>query len=384
MHSSTPPASSISDEQVPAKTKQLLPRIKELDGLRGIAILMVISFHYLNNQLENNHDKTSKIISKLTAYGWVGVDLFFVLSGFLIGSVLIANKNSPYFFKTFFIRRIVRIIPNYFLLLIVFVIIWSLPYFDRNTFLAVHEPVPVWSYFLMVHNFYIAHFQNFGNRALSVSWSIAIEEQFYLLFPFIVFFIRNKWLPYLLLFFVILAVVVRSLFTNWIPQYVLLPSRLDGLAIGFLIAYAHLGNIINANRLKVVRLLWALLVVVMCACAFLFWRYNDIGVIKHTLFATAFAAVLIFALVYPHTWYGSLLRNKILVWIGTISYSLYLFHYLILGLAYHISGKNGIKMQSFGDAVITIIAFACSLAISYLIYRVLELPMVRFGKKYRY
>ncbi|HKP32089.1 MAG TPA: acyltransferase family protein, partial [Chitinophagaceae bacterium] len=79
-------------------------RIKELDGLRGIAILLVLSFHYINNQMVNRTDTLSKAITKATSFGWVGVDLFFVLSGFLIGSILIANKLKDNYFRTFYIR----------------------------------------------------------------------------------------------------------------------------------------------------------------------------------------------------------------------------------------------------------------------------------------
>ncbi len=363
---------------------RLNARIPELDGLRGIAILLVVSFHYLNNQLVDNTDKLSKVISKVTSFGWVGVDLFFVLSGFLIGSVLITNRNSPNYFKTFFTRRSVRIIPNYFLLLLVFVIIWSIPYFNRNYFLAEHEIIPTWSYFLMVHNFFMSHYDSFGNRALSVTWSIAIEEQFYILFPFIVYFLKRKWLPFALITFIISAIIVRSLFSSWIPQYVLLPSRMDGLALGLLIAYANTTSIIDMYRSILVKTLWPLLVIIIVACAFLYWRYNDLGLVKFTLFGLGFSIFLVFALIYKNSWFGILLRNKILMWIGTISYSLYLFHFLILGLAYHICGKNGIGIHSRVDILITICAFAGALGISYLVYKALEQPMVKLGKRSKY
>ena len=72
------------------------------------------------------------------------------------------------------------------------------------------------------------------------------------------------------------------------------------------------------------------------------------------------------------------------MWIGTISYSLYLFHFLILGLAYHICGKNGIGIHSRVDILITICAFAGALGISYLVYKALEQPMVKWGKRSKY
>ena len=359
-------------------------RITELDGLRGIAILLVVSFHYINNQLSDNTDKLSRGVAKVTSFGWVGVDLFFVLSGFLIGNVLIRNKTSPRYFKTFYIRRIVRIIPNYFLLLIIFTVIWNMPYFERNYFFAEHGSIPLWSYFLMVHNIFMAHYDSLGNRGLSISWSIGIEEQFYLFFPFLVYYLKKKWLPLLLICLILGASLIRSLFTTWVPQYVLLPSRMDGLSLGFLIAYAYSEGLLIKHKVILGKVLGIFLAILLFACAFIYWKYDDLGVMKFTLFGLIFSIFLVFALIFPNTWYGSLLRNKILMWVGTISYSLYLFHYAILGLAYHFNGKNGIGIHSSNDIAITVLAFAVALGFSWGIYKLLEQPMVQFGKGWKY
>ena len=147
-------------------------RIPELDGLRGIAVLMIIIFHYVNNQLVNSHSLTGRIIYGITSFGWVGVDLFFVLSGFLIGTILMNNKGAENYFSTFYIRRIVRIIPNYYLLLVLFILIGLIPLFSSDDFLAGNNTIPMWTYFLMVHNIFMAHQQNFGNTPISVTWSI--------------------------------------------------------------------------------------------------------------------------------------------------------------------------------------------------------------------
>ena len=81
-------------------------RITTIDGLRGLAVLFVVSFHLINNQVVNNYNAHPNFIEnmlvKATYFGWTGVDLFFVMSGFLIGSILLANKQSPNFFKTFY------------------------------------------------------------------------------------------------------------------------------------------------------------------------------------------------------------------------------------------------------------------------------------------
>src|ERR1700722_13730876 len=105
-------------------------RIPEVDGLRGIAILLILFFHYINNQLTGSAFRAGKLLYGATSFFWSGVDLFFVLSGFLIGTILLRNKGSDRYFSTFYMRRLVRIIPNYYLLITLFALLAALPYFS--------------------------------------------------------------------------------------------------------------------------------------------------------------------------------------------------------------------------------------------------------------
>lgn len=361
-----------------------LSRIPELDGLRGVAILLVVLFHYISTQLPGSTHPMGRMLRYATSFGWVGVDLFFVLSGFLIGSILIVQKHSPRYFSTFYMRRLVRIVPNYFLLLALFVIVWQLPYFANNYFLTAHNDIPLWSYFAMLHNFYMAARHSLGNDALSITWSIGIEEQFYLLFPLLVYFLHRRWLPYLLSALIVGAIIVRAQFDHWIPKYVLLPARMDGLAIGFLVAFLHQEGLLAKYKTALNRWLMAVMIVVIAACGYFYWRLGDLGVVKHTLFSIVFAIMLIFALTRQGSWYAAFLRNKALMWVGTISYSLYLFHYLILGVAHHITGQHDIGISNIADIGVTVAAFIASLLFSWIVYRQLEKPMVAVGKKFQY
>ena len=97
-------------------------RIPELDGIRAMAILLILFFHYINNQLPESNNIFLRLLQKATSLGWSGVDLFFVLSGFLIGGILIRNKESENYFKTFYIRRFYRIFPFYYVLIYLFII----------------------------------------------------------------------------------------------------------------------------------------------------------------------------------------------------------------------------------------------------------------------
>src|SRR5947207_1733683 len=96
-------------------------RIPELDGLRGLAILLVLVFHYTAQEGVLAPGTLADRMQKLTIMGWTGVDLFFVLSGFLIGGILMDVRNSPSYFKTFYCRRFFRIVPIYYLWLVLYV-----------------------------------------------------------------------------------------------------------------------------------------------------------------------------------------------------------------------------------------------------------------------
>jgi peptidoglycan/LPS O-acetylase OafA/YrhL len=293
-------------------------RILELDGLRGVAILLVISFHYINNQLLYSTHPIGKWLCKATSFGWVGVDLFFVLSGFLIGSILIRTRNSKNFFYTFYIRRIIRIIPNYFLFLIVMIVIQATPYFSDNYMLAGNNVIPIGSYFLMIHNFYMASMNNIGNASLCISWSIGIEEQFYLTIPLVVYFLKERWLPLFLIGAIIIAIIVRMQYIHWVPRYVLLPARMDSIAMGILVAYLNKENRLIFLVQKYWYLFFGLIVIDVMTCGVMYYLYNDLGALKHTLFAFFFANCLAMALA-KIPGYSAILRNSVICWIGTIS-----------------------------------------------------------------
>ena len=359
-------------------------RIVELDGLRGVAILMVISFHYLNNQLLDSTYKIGKMLCKITSFGWVGVDLFFVLSGFLIGSLLLRTKNTSNYFSTFYIRRLVRIIPNYYLLLIIFLIINCIPYFLDDYMLSGNYTIPVGSYFLMTHNFYMANLNNMGNGVLSITWSIGIEEQFYLIIPLLIYYLDKKWLVIVLLFTVAGASIIRFHFTHWIPAYVLLPSRMDSISTGVLVALFYSHTKFRSVSLRYRNGIITLLFLNVLLCGYLYFRYGDLGSIKHSLFACFFAGCLVLALVETPL-YSRVLRNRYLCLVGTISYSLYLFHYLILAMFHHFAGdRNGLSLNNFRDLIVTSLSLIASFIFSWIIYKWVETPMVRIGKNFKY
>src|SRR5579884_2382866 len=136
----------------------------QLDGIRGVAILLVLASHYLL------FPETSVVASfpliKLAGVGWIGVDLFFVLSGFLLGGILIDQKGTDGYFRRFYLRRAARMLPLYYVWLFACVFLgWA---------------KPDWSYWVLAQNWTMAIARRMSSPALGISWSLGVEEQFYL------------------------------------------------------------------------------------------------------------------------------------------------------------------------------------------------------------
>ncbi len=367
-----------------------MKRIAQIDGLRAIAILLVLSFHFINNQLEQTTLPIGKILYKVTSFGWSGVDLFFVLSGFLIGGILIANKEKKRYFSTFFIRRFVRIVPSYYLLLVIYIILIQIPIFKNYYFFTRFNDIPMWSYFALLHNIYMANLHSMGNVALSITWSIGIEEQFYILVPFIIYFIQKKYLHYLLILIIILANIFRLNYpaTNQevfsIAGYVLLPCRMDAIAFGVLLAWINDRYGLPYFVKKYYSFIIASMIGILFLCVVLILKFHTIGVIRNTFFALFFSCCIAIALGKPTSIYGNLLSKKWLGWIGKISYSLYLFHYLIIGVCCAIA-QQYFNFSSYNVQFITLfLAFMFSFFFAWVVYKFMETPIVNLGKKVTY
>jgi peptidoglycan/LPS O-acetylase OafA/YrhL len=158
-------------------------RMRELDGLRGIAIGMVVIYHFFQMTLAV---RPASILAYLQAAGrlsWTGVDLFFVLSGFLIGGVLLDARGSTNYYSVFYRRRLFRIIPIYLVTLLLAPALASLGLGPNGSDSARLAPdgAPWYAYFTLTQNFWMTHARAFGSNGLAMTWSLAVEEQFYLM-----------------------------------------------------------------------------------------------------------------------------------------------------------------------------------------------------------
>jgi peptidoglycan/LPS O-acetylase OafA/YrhL len=290
-----------------------MKRIPALDGVRAMAILMVFLHHGLG------------VVLKLNVHGlWMGVDIFFVLSGFLITGVLLDAKQRPLggFFGHFYARRARRLLVPYAVALLVGSVVFGLAW-TRH-----------WYFYVFLANFLMA-FGISHPAAFDPLWSLAVEEQFYMLWPFAVYFLSERWLARLSLVLLVAAPVLRgaSHFSEHWPVYALMPFRMDLLAAGALLmlAWRHRNNLVVRMGTAAGCAIGA---VGCIAVAFLSKAgistftntpFANVALYESTLFISV--GVMLFALAGRGV---RLLQAKPVVYIGQISYSMYLIHMIIL------------------------------------------------------
>jgi peptidoglycan/LPS O-acetylase OafA/YrhL len=214
-----------------------VPRIKALDGIRGLAILIVL-VHNTAWIATGSDYLLLKVTAAITATGWTGVELFFVLSGFLITGILLDDRASPQPVRTFYIRRALRIMPVYYAVLFVAFVVVPLVRDVPAYTAAVGEYH--WWYWSFLSN-WEGPFTD-GVPGLSHLWSVAIEEQFYLLWPLAVLGLSVHGLARLCIALVVATPVLRyALVASGLPSeaaYEFTVARWDALALGALLALA--------------------------------------------------------------------------------------------------------------------------------------------------
>jgi peptidoglycan/LPS O-acetylase OafA/YrhL len=290
--------------------------LPELDGIRAFAVFLILAFHAMPG----------------FTCGWVGVPLFFVLSGFLITGILLDSKGrcrTLDYFRVFYARRALRILPIYYLTLgVVILLAWRMEW-----------PFADWPYYLAYLQNFIINWKEAGPRQVFPdftihTWSLAVEEQFYLLWPVAVLALSRAGLARLCVVLLALSVAFRywsvAAYPNALFFYTLLPGQVDSLAAGSLAAV-----IVRVwPREKLVgpftvyaAVAWAALASI---CA---WggaaHVTAPGLWFRAALPHAFATVVLFPVLLPHAPPSALCRLPPLRYVGRISYGLYLYHPIV-------------------------------------------------------
>jgi peptidoglycan/LPS O-acetylase OafA/YrhL len=296
---------------------------KNLDGIRAIAALMVISFHFFTGPGVQITSKILFALVKISVFGQTGVTLFFVLSGFLITRILISIKESDDYFKTFYLRRILRIFPLYYFFL--FSYYFLIPILNGKEIVPFSEQLYFYTYF---QNFS----KTFGWQAEGPGhfWSLAVEEHFYLFWPFIVYYLSIKNLYRTIGLIVIGAFLLRiiMLSINYEVYYFTF-TRFDSLAIGALLSLLELKNSFRTeNASKFLLLLVSIIIPTIGVWFFFTGEENTIiQVLKYDLLSFTYLAVIAYVLsIREENIVNRILSSSFLSYTGKISYGLYVYH----------------------------------------------------------
>jgi peptidoglycan/LPS O-acetylase OafA/YrhL len=304
-------------------------RLPTLDGLRGIAVLLVMLYHF-NVNMPRDASVEGLVTTALNA-GWIGVDLFFVLSGFLITGILLDSRGSGSYFKNFYARRVLRIMPLFYLFLFLGLFVYpKLPYQPYPDFRLQNDEF--W-YLAFLGNLRIVQVQAFRNPFADITWSVAIEEQFYLVWPLVVALLPRKWLARVCFGALLTSFSLRTTLYFTDPAYLystslLTPCRLDGLSIGALIAIAVRDDTWKEAVKRIARI--AIVVVLPLLLWILYWpriRGDLFTVNLYVPLTVWFGAALVIATFSQSTSIvGRVLCSGFLTGFGKYSYALYLFH----------------------------------------------------------
>jgi peptidoglycan/LPS O-acetylase OafA/YrhL len=326
-----------------------------LDGLRGIAILMVFAYHYRGS-----------IGIRVCNFGWSGVDLFFVLSGFLITGILCDTRSDPGYYKKFYARRALRIFPVFYLFAAVMFLIgshWKL--IDLSLLFYVGWPVELIWPGTASTAFPIYHL-----------WSLSVEEQFYMFWPLLMARVRRSVVLCVVLFAIALLlrilIVIRGINGGW--AYCFLPCRMDGLAVGAAIA------LLWRSGWKQKLQDWAIpgfTVASLGLLAVLFSRHtvhqsdSIVQTVGFSLIALTYGALLILALAHPKIFSMSILRM-----FGKYSYAMYLFHLPLIAVFEPMKPRLHFAYVPF--------CLLANLALAALSFHFLEQPILRLKKHFSY
>jgi peptidoglycan/LPS O-acetylase OafA/YrhL len=370
-------------------------RVPELDGLRGVAILLVLAMHYFVQTVQVPDRTGLSYLGAILTLAWSGVDLFFVLSGFLIGGILVDERESPRYFSAFYGRRFFRIIPVYAAVCAVFLIglATALPERVPGLQTLYLHPIP-WPFLATFTQNYWLPAQRATSPFLGVTWSLAIEEQFYLTLPLVVRFLQPARLPYVLATTVILAPVLRLFLLKshpdlWMAPYMYMPCRADALALGALgaLAMRHAGAVAWLQRH--LGLLYAAAGVLLVPMAHLTLtratnHEHATAFLGYTAIAAFYLVVLLIAVNHPRSPVAGVARMWPLRRLGILAYGVYLFHLPILYACFGIMQGSAPRFGSDADAACTALALVLTLVAAHLSWELFEKRLVARGSRFTY
>jgi peptidoglycan/LPS O-acetylase OafA/YrhL len=359
-----------------------MKKIIQLDALRGIAIILVLIQHWLP-------EKNS--INKIPN-GALGVETFFVLSGFLITRILFENrvlsgeilKQKWLILKNFYLRRVLRIFPIYYLAIIVLVV------FQKYAMADIHAAL----IYLLTYtqNQYIFKIQHWPG-ILSPFWTLAAEEQFYLVWPFIMLFTRRKYLPHVIILSILIGLSAQIIFRNVPFVSILTITCFDAFGAGALLAWV----LTYKPALSTIFFKWLGPIAIISLIVFIVQIIHPMSFDQYIPIRILIAAMALWVITYivlnqdKKVRFGFILNNRVLIFIGGISYGIYLYHDLVVQFLNY--GLVNVYINPYLPDLLTkkyfgllfLLENTClTLLVAWLSYIYIELPILRLKNKFEY
>ena len=328
------------------------------------------------------------MLRRVVCLMWSGVDLFFVLSGFLIGGILIDHKDDNEYFKVFYIRRFCRIYPIYLILLAV----WAI-----NSRIGVQIPgvhFPIWSFLCFLQTVYIVKYGTYGDCWYGVTWTLAIEEHFYLFFPMAIRVCKRRNIPHLMVVLILLAPVFRAILWSISrppgeTAVALLPCRMDQLALGALGAWMMREPTIR--RWMETHLTWIYTYFGIFGASLVVLSMRNWGLTSAPIYSFGYTWIGIFYLLLILV--GVLSPNRLVIavykfWplrmLGRVSYFVYLAHLGAQWILFELLLHHAPQLYTSKDYGVTGLAIAVTIGLAIPSWFLIEKPIINWGHRWRY
>ncbi|HUB29595.1 MAG TPA: acyltransferase [Terracidiphilus sp.] len=374
-----------------AETAARANRVKRyvpcLEGLRGYGFLLVFCGHYFApSQLAHPGTIRLKFATAMASMGLFAVPAFFVLSGYLIGGILYDTRHREGFFRVFYTRRILRVFPVFYVTLLAILLF--------NTLYKVPYDYHFWVHFLYIQNLLPSYIHQHSSHVSMIHfWSLAVEEQFYLLWPLVVWLFpeRKKLLSIatcLIAFSCILRIAAPFFIAS--PKAIVwfTPTRADAILLGVILALIRHDPIYERIKpfAKWVVLAGGATAATLAILKGASWSMTFAGeeiwipLVNFTSFA------IIITVMEEGTLINRLCSQKWICWLGSLSYSLYVFHltYAVFFLDTVTRVLEDHMRQSFAVLTAGLLAFCLTLLLSIICYLLIERPILNMKQTVRY
>lgn len=309
--------------------------------------------------------------------GFVGVDGFFVLSGLLVGRLILDKGEAANFYQVFYVRRICRTFPIYFLCVALALAGGAALDLPEN------DSVPGWSYFAFVSNIFAALQDDVGRPWLSPTWTMAVEEQFYLVAPALMLATPRHRLLGVLAGIVVAAILIRLALhaygANSITSLILLPTRADNLAIGLACAVL-LKTSVRWNsticRAAPIVLLFAIVPLKLAG------GLEAVVIVGHTIVCVAVGFFLLGLIDGAPE--ARRFENRTLIFFGETSYATYLTHLPVLWCAHTLILQERPSLSSAAGVAVTLACIPITVGVAFLLTRFIEAPITAAGRRMRW